>query len=285
VSSSPNQSAGIESTLIIVDVPCCNCASTLRGLSRRGQCRDCGMDNSKSLSIAAIRTEDPDRLEQLGLALDVDVWGVLLALLGCTVGPLFVHERFSFPAFGIVVAGATAAAGIWTTRRALQGREAERPSWLQGALVLLGSVAIVIPPTLLSLQPMQDVDRHVLALVVGAALLWFAGFCQKLHGLERVSVHVSGAYTSQRVQRLRWGCAAAALILALGMGQPLVGGRVVGSGVLAGAVGLMVFSLVTALLCSRVSNSARNEAQFARAIRNVAGVIDPRTLPDEPDWI
>lgn len=272
------------SRAICVNVPCCACATNLNGLLSHGQCPECGMDISKSLSVAALRCDDPESLERLSTGLDINAWAPLLAMLACILGPLVLRGPVSFTAFGIVVAGLLSAAGIWAIRAAAVRLKCRGIRKLPG-IVPLASISVVIPAQLVHMELSQGVGQVVLVLLLAGVALWFSGECQKLRQLEEVALQVPQKGVGIAARNLRWGIYVAALLLAVGLSSPLFGGRLGGNCVVMASVALLTFTLMTALLYSRMSQAVRCHANAARVVMHASCAIQSQRLADEPVWL
>src|SRR5512133_2084107 len=106
------RSAGLTACaddVVSVAVPCGRCALSLRGRHSLGQCPECGMEVSKSLAVAAARSDDPAHIEEIASGLRSQAWGTLISLLACVGGPLLFGHIATLEAFAYASAVALSA--------------------------------------------------------------------------------------------------------------------------------------------------------------------------------
>ena len=275
---------------ITFDLPCARCGTNLRGLARNGQCRECDMENAKSLSVAACRIEDPAALARIKLGIDAQTSGTLLALLACIIGPLLYRGSVSFEAFAVVVAvilGVVSFAAFSRDRH--QGWRLPDISKFAGAAV--GSVAIVIPAVVLRMSASGDHIQiaALVALLIGA-IFWFIGESSKMHLLEEWSLVVAGKDMRQRARNLRWGTYIALGVIAAGLIPAAFMGVANASYltiqfVTTVCVALLLFTLLGTLLQGRMSVALQQHVSLALAVSNANASTTLRQQADVPNWV
>lgn len=283
--------SGSMAEMLSIDVPCGRCALSLRGRHSTGQCPECGMDISKSLSVAAQRSEDPAQLEQIASGLRTQAWGTVLSLLACVCGPLVLRGTATVEAF--VFASAVALSAIAALQLAPfdahhriddEIPHSRSRRWFCGLVMAMGGAVMVLPALLLSTSPVQPVARHMLVLFLAGAAVWFIGECLKLRILENCAAGMPGRELVRRARNLRIGAYAATALLAVGVIPATAQRPVTGAYLVTGSVALLVLTMLSALLYSRTSRSIYQRAAFARHVRKHLGIVEPSALPDEPDW-
>lgn len=252
------------------------------------------MDVSRSLQIAAIRSDNPDELERAVKGIDVQVWGTVLGLLACVVGPLVLNGAICFEAFAAVVAsglGIVGAAIIQFQRRRGGDVMLNGKTMLRLAPMMLCGGAVVAPTMALRTSASGEVQAALLIFFLAGTIIWFIAECSKLRLLEELASSLPGRDLERRAQRVRWGAYVALLTLSAGLMLALADARdngemvprIQGGLVLSSAVGLITLTLLTVLLYSRTARALCQQAQFARVVRDSAGISAFHSL--EPDWM
>lgn len=285
--------------VVTIDLPCSRCGSSLRGRNPAGQCPECGLSVSRSLSVAALRSGDPGWMESIASGIDAQVWGTLLGAFACVVGPFVIGEPLSIEAFAIVVAVAMSLVGVWHFGRAdkCAGTSRTFPRWcVLGRLAIpLGSAALVVPALLVHARLSETVGlAGLVAFLIGGAC-WFIGECTKLRLLEHLAGLFPGRDLGYRARHVRWGAYVALMLLAAalvyatwrahlyGLAIPQVSGFFM----VMASVALLVFTLLTTLLASRMSAVAIEQAGYVRqflgeSLQMAGTALQP--LPDMPEW-
>lgn len=248
------------------------------------------MDNGKSLSVAVHRCEDQEQFERIRRGLDAQTWATLVALAGSIIGPLFFGGWISFEVFAFVVGAALSTVAAVTLIPSRRWGE-RGPASVGGVTAMaLGSATIFIPSLLLRVGRGQPVHNALIAVLLVGGVFWFAGECAKMHLVEECARLVSGREIIRRARHLRWGTYAVALLLVAGV-LP-VAFRGFGEGrhltvhfILMISVSLMVFSLLGSLVNGQLSMALAQQISFANAIRHSLQTVNPRLVPNEPDWV
>ena len=284
------QHRSFKAEQIDFDLPCARCGTNLRGLARDGQCRECDMQNAKSLSVAACRIEDPAALARMKLGIDAQTSGTLLALLACIIGPLLYGGSVSFEAFAVVVAvilGVVSFAAF--SRNHHQGWRLPDISKFAGAAV--GSVAIVIPAVVLRMSASGDhIQITALVTLLVGAIFWFIGESSKLHLLEEWSLVVAGKDMRHCARHLRWGTYIALAIIAAGLIPAALMGVANASYltiqfVTTVCVALLLFTLLGTLLQGRMSAALQQHVSLALAISQTKENPSSQKQADVPNWV
>ena len=286
--------------VVSIDLPCSRCGYSLRGRNLAGQCPECGLSVSRSLSVAALRSGDPGWMESIANGIDAQVWGTLLGTFACVVGPFVVGEPLSIDAVAIVVIVAMSIVGVWHFARADKAAGATVrafPRWcVLGRLAIpLGSAALVVPALLVHASLNETVGfAGLVSFLIGGAC-WFIGECAKLRILEHLAGLFPGRDLGYRARNVRWGAYVALMLLAAslvyatfrahlyGLALPQVSGFFV----VMASVALLVFTLLTTLLASRMSAIAMEQAGYVRQFLGESLPVTGTALqpvPDIPDW-
>jgi len=187
-------------------------------------------------------------------------------------------------------------AGLW--RIFFAGRAGCETTFASSLLIPMSSAAVVVPAMLVHFELGKYASLAVLTALLASGACWFVGECSRLRLLEDIAHSLTGRDLMYRARNVRWGSYVVVLLLALGVGQALWNSRQLGSVLpqLSGAfivmtsVSLMILSLLSALLCGRISQLAQEQAQYIRAytaplvITPYGRVIVEKPAPDEPDW-
>ncbi len=210
----------------------------------------------------------------------------LLALAGCIVGPMLLHGRVSFEAFGVVTAMALSAiSALWLTPAPGPGHRPVRPTSI--AAMAIGSGMIVVPAAALRMNPWEHLQAATLMFFMLAGLSWFVGECSRLRLLEHHASNIRGREVAQQARTLRYGMYGMFGSIAIGLAPAALHHATAGMNVwtvLTISVGLLAFTLMGVMLHWQASRAIRREASFAKSVRQCMGIVDPRLLPDEPDW-
>lgn len=285
--------------VVSIDLPCSRCGSSLRGRNPAGQCPECGLSVASSLSVAALRSGDPGWMESIASGIDAQVWGTLLGAFACVVGPFVVGQPLSIEAFAVVVTVAMSLVGVWHFGQADKASSETHafPRWCAlGRLAIpLGSAALVVPALLVHARLSETVGLAALVSFLIGGACWFIGECTKLRLLEHLARLFPGRDLGYRARHVRWGAYVALMLLAAalvyatwqahlyGLALPQVSGFFL----VTASVALLVFTLLTTLLASRMSAVAIEQAGYVRKFLGeslpLAGTaLQP--LPDFPEW-
>ena len=241
------------------------------------------MDIATSLKLAVVRSDDPTHLEKMALGLDMLVWGTLLAMLACIVGPLYSQTLFSPETFSIMVGGILSAIGVFfMLTPATRDWWCRQPDGRNSRLILipLGSAALVAPSLMLRLPPQIATQHTIFASFLVAGVVWFLGECAKLRFLEKLAIELGGNI-AREARQLRWGIYAAVALLAVTLSVGLIAARldgrslpdIHGACLAMAAVSLLTFSILGILLYHRLSATMKDRILQSRQIR--------QSVPDE----
>lgn len=283
--------------VVAIDLPCSRCGSSLRGRSEDGQCPECGQLISRSLSVAALRAAEPQWMEGVASGMDAQVWGTLLGTFACVAGPFLIGSPLSIEAFAVVVLVAMGLVAVWHFARADKTAAGRHlwPRWCRiGRLLIpLGSAAVVVPALLIHFRMHESVGLAGLCAFLIGGTCWFIGECTKLRLLEHLAHVFPRRELGDRARHVRWGAYIVFCLLAgtlayatwrarlLGLSLP----QLSGSFLVMASVALLVFTLMTTLLSSRLSAVAQAQAGYVRQFLGESLDVPGASLqPDEPQW-
>ncbi len=261
------------------DVLCEHCASSLRSRNSTGKCAECGMEISKSLSVAAAGSDNPKYIEDTIAGLRTQSWCTLASLLACVAGPLIFHGSVTMEAFAFASAVALSAVAAWqlapldAARRNDAGTQYSATRRRACGLVMtLSGVVMVLPAFLLSTNVTRPAGGTLVVIFLAGAVVWFLGECLKLRILEHCAAGVPGRQLARRARNLRIGAYLATILLGIGVIPMTSDKPISGAYLVTGSVALFVLTMLSALLYNRVSQSLQRQATFARAVRKHMGI-------------
>lgn len=249
------------------------------------------MEVNKSLAVAAARSDDPAHIEQIASGLRSQAWGTVVSLLACVGGPLLFGRIATLEA--LAFASAVTLSGVAAMQLApfdansrmdedIPHSRARR--MVCGLVMALGGAVMILPAVLLGTSPVKPVGQSMVVIFLAGAVVWFVGECLKLRILEHCAAGAPGWQLVRRARNLRLGAYAATALLAFGVIPATVARPIPGAYLVTGSVALLLLTILSALLYSRVSQSLHRQATFARTVRRHLGIGEPPVLPDEPDW-
>lgn len=212
-------------------------------------------------------------MENIATGMTAQAWGVLLGLMACVIGPMFVGERFSIPAFSLVVVVLMSIAGLWRVHGANADEARLRENLIPALLIPARSAALMVSCMLVHFDLHHQASLAVLAALLGSGTCWFLGECCWLRLLENLAHSLPGRDTVHRIRHVRWGSYVVTLLISLGVAQSMWDGRrfgmalpqVSGSFIVMTSVSLTVLSLLSTLLCGHVSRLAKEQAAYVLA--------------------
>jgi hypothetical protein len=249
------------------------------------------MDISKSLLVAAARSDNPRYIEQTIAGLRAQAWCTLASLLACVAGALLSHGSVTVEAFAFVSAVAlSAVAARQLAPLDASGRHDEDAPYsaarrrICGLVMALSGAVMVLPAILLSTNVTRPVRGTLVVFFLAGALVWFLGECLKLRILEKCAAGVPGRQLARRARNLRFGAYLATILLGIGVIPMTSENPISGAYLVTGSVALFVLTMVSALLYNRVWQLLQRQATFARAVRehmaiapHLAQRVDSRT--------
>ena len=293
----PGESRGA----VALDTPCRTCGYNLRGLSRDGQCPECGAPVSQSLGNHLLRHSDPAWLDTLargaGLILLSIVAGIVLGLL-VGIGVQVAVWQGAGNAAGTVallggglglLVGAVQVYGAWLlTEPDPSGVGEDQYGTVRKVVRVALIVGLVSSGLNLLANTLPPEPRQVVALAAGAlGLVQVAGFFAGLLYLRRLAMRVPDPDAASRAKLLLYAipiCYAvlalvgvAAALTARQSGARVTSGAFVGFGCLGGIAGLalFVFSIMALLLLNRLRGDFKEQADVARDLRAGGGPSAP----------
>lgn len=298
---------GLHAEALLVDVPCARCGRPLRGVSHLGQCAECGLDVARSLSLAVARAGDAGQLDRLATGLDAQVWSSILAMIVCVASPVLFCGSLRLHVVLTALAVLMSCVGAWfmlSAEPADANRRApllHRIFWRLG--IPLGTVSLVIVGMGVHAHVFK-MESTLLTLCVSSCLCWFAAESSKLHFLELVTRLVPNAEVQRQARHVRWGEYVLLTMLGVALVQAMLEMSALGLRlpvlrdmfIVMLAVSLLVFTILTVLLYSRMSQALQQHVRHARILSSgasspilVQGVWVPpgrkvRSLPAQGVW-
>lgn len=273
--------------MLLVDVPCARCGSNLRHFLTTGQCSECGLDVGRSLSLASVRSGDPAQLDRLATGLDAQVWGSILAMAACVAAPLLLDQSLSLQLAAVAMAVVLSSLGAWfmldaepaDTNHPLPGLH--RLFWRVGIPTGTGALVLLGLGVHAKLFPMQS---SLLTVCIAGCICWFAAESSKLHFIEQLTRLVPNHELLRQARHIRWGQYGMVLMLGVGLIQAILEASSLGMPtpvlremfVTMVAVSLLVFTILTVLLYSRMSHALQQQVRYARALRQGQTVLATR---------
>lgn len=265
--------------IIEVDVPCIRCAYPLRGQPGHGQCPDCGTDISRSLHLAAMRSEDPDVLQRIVRGIALQSWGTVLGLLACIIGPTLIPNDVSWFVLGGTLAAILGGIGYVLLRSGWFTDDAGRLRKTSELLpILTAGIFLVVAGLVIRLPIKGDAPLMMVIVFMAAAGLWFLHHIEQLRLLEEFAAEVDEQLV-RNARSLRAGLRCVIILLSVGVLLPMLHAHMnvhsmhIGRCLLcSSAVALTVLVLLTTLLFDRVGSALRQRVQYARTVRRDAGL-------------
>ncbi len=269
-----------EETLLL-DVPCARCGRALRGVSPAGQCAECGLEVARSLSLAVVRSGDVAQLDRLATGLDAQVWSSLLAMIVCVASPILfcgsLQLHVALTALAVLMSGV----GAWFMVSAEPADASHQVPLLHKVFwrlgIPLGTVSLVIVGMGVHVH-LFKMESTLLTLCVSSCLCWFAAESSKLHFLELVTRLVPNMQVQRQARHVRWGEYVLLTMLAVALVQSMLEMSAFGLRmpvlrdmfVVMVSVALLVFTILTVLLYSRMSQALQQHVRHARLLSSGA---------------
>ena len=277
---------------MLVDVPCARCGRALRGVSYTGQCAECGLEVSRSLSLAVVRAGDVTQLDRLATGLDAQVWSSILAMIVCVASPLLFCGSMHLHVALTTLAVLMSCVGAWLMLSAEPADTNHQVPLLHQVFwrlgIPLGTVSLVIVGMGVHAH-LFTMESTLLTLCVSSCLCWFAAESSKLHFLELVTRLVPNLEVQRQARHVRWGEYVLLAMLAVALVQSMLEMSALGLRlpvlrdmfIVMVSVSLLVFTILTVLLYSRMSQALQQHVRHARLLSYGA----PSPMPVRGVWV